>query len=268
LPVTPASLGYQTDLMLLGLQGSVIEPRAGYQVVRTPANPMFYWGNFLLLGGPPAPGTVSSWVSMFTQEFPGAGHVALGVDGTGGDAGDQPELAAAGLAIERNTVLTAGTTNPPPHPNEAAQFRMLDGDADADWLAALELQEAVYSDGESQGWEGFPGRRLQAKRQMQTQGFGAWFGAFKAGRMVSGLGVFSDGSGIARFQDVDTHPDHRNQGLAGTLVYQAGQYARKEMGAQTLVIVAEPAGPAIRIYRSVGFRDAETQVQLQRQSPG
>ena len=42
--------------MLLGLQGSVIEQRAGYQVVRTPTNPTFYWGNFLVLGGPPAPG--------------------------------------------------------------------------------------------------------------------------------------------------------------------------------------------------------------------
>ena len=187
------------------------------------------------------------------------------MDSTDGAAGDQPELAAAGLAVERNTVLAAGTTDPPPHPNETAQFRMLD--RDADWLAALELQEAVYPDGEPEGWEGFQGRRLQAKRQMQAQGFGAWFGAFQAGRMVSGLGVFSDGSGIARFQDVDTHPDHRNQGLAGTLVYQAGQHARKEMAAQTLVIVAEPLGPAIRIYRSVGFRDAETQVQLQRQPP-
>jgi len=81
--------------------------------------------------------------------------------------------------------------------------------------------------------------------------------------------VFSDGSGIARFQDVDTHPDHRNKGLAGTLVYRASQYALDEMAAQTLVIVADPAGPAIRIYRSLGFGDAETQVQLQRPaSPG
>jgi len=86
--------------------------------------------------------------------------------------------------------------------------------------------------------------------------------------MVSGLGIFGDGSGIVRYQDVDTHPEHRNQGLAGTLVYQAGQYAQKEMAARTLVIVAEPVGSAIRIYRSVGFRDAETQVQLQREPPG
>src|SRR6516165_7057248 len=112
-----ASLGYQTDLMLLGLQGSVIEQRAGYQVVHTPANPTFYWGNFLLLDGPPAPGTVSSWMSTFAREFPGAKHVALGVDGADGDAGDQAELVTAGLAIERNTVLSTGMTNPPPRPN-------------------------------------------------------------------------------------------------------------------------------------------------------
>lgn len=251
--------------MLLGLQGSVIEQRAGYQVVRTPANPTFYWGNFLLLDGPPGPGTVSSWTSTFARELPGATHVALGVDGTDGDAGDQPELATADLAIERNTVLSAGTTSPPPRPNENAQFRMLE--SDADWLAALELQEAGHQYGGSQGWRGFQGRRLRARRQMQAQGLGAWFGAFQDGRMVSGLGVFGDGSGIVRYQDVDTHPEHRNQGLAGTLVYQAGQYAQKEMAARTLVIVAEPAGPAIRIYRSVGFHDAETQVQLHREPP-
>jgi|GEM_PF-3718342 len=38
------------------------------------------------------------------------------------------------------------------------------------------------------------------------------------------------------------------------------------MAAQTLVIVADQSGVAIRTYRSVGFRDAETQVQAQRRS--
>ncbi len=259
--VAIVSLGYRTDLILLGLQGRVIEQRPGYQVIRTSANPTFYWGNFLLLAGPPAPGMVSSWVSTFAREFPGASHVAIGVDSTDGDAGEGPELAGAGLEVDRSTVLTAAATTPPPRPNQAAQFRALDGDAD--WLAALDLQEAVHGDGDSESWQGFTGRRLQAMRQLQAQGFGAWFGAFQAGRMVSGLGVFGDGSGIARFQNVDTHPEHRNQGLAGTLVYKAGQYAQQEMAARTLVIVADPAEPTIRIYRSVGFRDTETQVQLQ-----
>jgi ribosomal protein S18 acetylase RimI-like enzyme len=259
------SLGYRTDLMLLGLQGSMIEQRTGYQVVRTPANPTFYWGNFLLLDGPPVPGTVSSWMSTFASEFPGAGHAAIGVDGIGGAAGDRAELAAAGLEVDRNTVLTASSTTPPPRPNEAAQFRVLDGEAD--WEAALGLQEAVHSDGNRAGWQGFAGRRLQAMRRLQEQGLGAWFGAFEAGRMVAGLGVFGDGSGIARFQNVDTHPEHRRKGLAGTLVHKASMYALRDMAAQTLVIVADPDDAAIRIYRSTGFRDAETQIQLQRQPP-
>src|SRR5215813_15642524 len=119
------SLGYRTDLMLLGLQGSVIEQRAGYQVIRTPANPTFHWGNFLLLDRPPAPGTVSSWTSTFASEFPGAEHVAIGVDGTSGDAGDEVELSAADLETDRSTVLTAAAITPPPRPNQIAQFRKL-----------------------------------------------------------------------------------------------------------------------------------------------
>jgi ribosomal protein S18 acetylase RimI-like enzyme len=260
------SLGYRTDLMLLGLQGSVIEQRAGYQVIRTPANPTFYWGNFLLLDRPPAPGEVSSWRSTFIREFPAAEHVAIGVDGTDGDAGDEAELAAAGLETERSTVLTTTGTTPPPRPNEVAQFRILD--SDADWEAALGLQQAVHPYGEPAGWDGFNGLRLLGMRQMQVQGFGAWFGAFLAGRMVSGLGVFGDGSGVVRFQTVDTHPAHRNQGLAGTLVHEASQHARRALAAQTQVIVADQTGTAIRIYRSLGFRDAETQVQLQHRQPG
>jgi len=260
-----ASLGYRTDLMLLGLQGSVIEQRVGYQVIRTPVNPTFHWGNFVLLDRPPAPGTVSSWTTTFAREFPAAEHVAIGVDGTTGDTGDEAELAAAGLEADRSTVLTATVTAPPPRPNEVAQFRILEGDAD--WEAALELQQAVHPYGDPAGWDGFNGLRLLAMRQLQVQGFGAWLGAFQAGRMVSGLGVFGDGSGVVRFQAVDTHPEHRNQGLAGTLVHRASQYARQEMAAKTQVIVADETGPAIRIYRSVGFRDAEAQVQLQRRQP-
>jgi hypothetical protein len=45
-------------------------------------------------------------------------------------------------------------------------------------------------------------------------------------------------------------------------------YAQQDLAAQTQVIVADQTGTAIRIYRFVGFRDAETQVQLQRRQPG
>jgi hypothetical protein len=51
-------------------------------------------------------------------------------------------------------------------------------------------------------------------------------------------------------------------------VHQASEYALQEMAAQTLVIVADQTGTAVSIYHSVGFRDAETQVQLQRGQTG
>ncbi len=59
-----------------------------------------------------------------------------------------------------------------------------------------------------------------------------------------------------------THPAARRQGLAGTLVWRAGQHALGELGARTLVIVADPTEAAIRVYRSVGFADHETQLSM------
>ncbi|MBW8483071.1 GNAT family N-acetyltransferase [Actinomadura parmotrematis] len=260
--MTVLSLGFRSDLMLLGLQGSTVEQRDGHLAVRTPGNPGFYWGNFLLLAGPPAPGTVAGWVEVFRRAFPDAAHVAIGIDGVAGLAGHTGELAGAGLDIDRNTVMTASAVRPPPRPNEDAEFRVLAGDAD--WRAALELRVATHADAGIPGYREFAERHLTAMRRLQDRGHGAWFGAFQGGRMVSGLGVFGDGSGTVRYQSVDTHPEHRNQGLAGTLVHLAGRYALERMAARTLVIVADPGYAAIRIYRSVGFTDSETQVQLQR----
>ena len=63
---------------------------------------------------------------------------------------------------------------------------------------------------------------------------------------------YTDGNGLARLQAVDTHPDYRRRGLAGTLVHHAGAEGLTWPGVQTLVIVADPGDEAIRVYRSVG----------------
>ena len=42
-------------------------------------------------------------------------------------------------------------------------------------------------------------------------------------------------------------------------------YALAQLGAETLVIVADPDDEAIRIYRAAGFADQERQVQLMRE---
>ena len=76
------------------------------------------------------------------------------------------------------------------------------------------------------------------------------------------MGLFRAGEGLARFQSVETHPDFRGRGLAGTLVHRASGYGFDELGARTLVMVADPDYLAVRIYRSVGFADTEVQTQL------
>jgi ribosomal protein S18 acetylase RimI-like enzyme len=81
--------------------------------------------------------------------------------------------------------------------------------------------------------------------------------------LLSSLGIVADGSGLARFQSVETRPDARRRGLASALVHKAGHLALGR-GARRLVIVADPEYHAIGIYRSLGFREAETQVQLTR----
>ncbi|RJL31995.1 GNAT family N-acetyltransferase [Bailinhaonella thermotolerans] len=262
------SLGFRTDLMLLEMQGSSVTDRGDHLVVRTAENPGYRWGNFLLLEKAPGPGEVERWVDVFRREFPRAGHVAIGVDGVDGELGTPDEWRAAGLSVERGTVLTAGALREPRRGISLdVEIRELDGDPD--WAAALELRLAVGADLGYAGAEygEFAGRKLDAMRRLRERGLGAWFGAFLGGRMVSGLGIFGDGSGIARYQSVETHPEHRRRGLAGALVHRAGEYARDRLEARTLVIVADPEYTAIRLYRGLGFDGTETQVQLERATP-
>ncbi len=85
-PYAPAvrieSIGWQTDLRLRELEGAEILARADHLLVRTPENPGFRWGNFLVLGRMPAAGEAERWLNRFSEAFPTAGYVALGVDGT------------------------------------------------------------------------------------------------------------------------------------------------------------------------------------------
>lgn len=253
------SLGYRTDLALLQLGGSVVEDRGTHLVVRTPANPTFHWGNYLLLAQPPEPGEADHWVRTFEREFPEAQHRAFGVDGTGGAVGDLAAFAELGYETDASSVMTAHEVHPPARPHPTAEVRPLV--SDDDWAQQVAL--AVAGEAEHYSVE-FATRRGEAHRRNIENGHGQWFGAFLDGRLAASLGIFTSTDGLARYQEVKTHPDARGQGLAGTLVHAAGRHALDEMGAETLVIVADPDYLAIRIYRAVGFEGTETQLGASR----
>ncbi|MGH3187826.1 MAG: GNAT family N-acetyltransferase [Streptosporangiaceae bacterium] len=257
------SLGFRTDVALRVLEGAEVADHGDYLVIRSPDNPNFWWGNFILLGVPPRPGTAGPWLARFAAEFPAARHIALGVDAAGDQDEVPGEFAAAGLEIERATVLTAASVRPPPRPNSAVEIRPLA--SDADWRQALELNVRCFGYEDSQE---YLERRVTARRRLTQAGTGAWFGAFAGGRMLAQLGIFDAGGGFARYQDVETDPAARRQGLAGTLVWHAGRYGLRTLGAGTLVIVADPAAEAIDVYRSCGFADAQAQVTMERPPAG
>ena len=250
--------------MLRRLSGASVDDRGDHVVVRSPHNPGFYWGNFLLAPGPPGPGQAERWLARFGAEFPDARHVAIGVDGVDDDLGDCAALTAAGLTPDVAIVLVAEGLQPAVRTDPTAVLRPLAGDDD--WRQAVDLQLAMDAD-PTEEHRLFVVRRVAESRALVEAGHGVHVGAFVDGVMRAGLGLFTDGAGLARYQTVQTHPEFRRRGLAAGLLGLAADLVATGPAATRLVIVADPEYVAIDLYRRLGFVDLERQVQWQR-TPG
>jgi len=249
------SLGFRTDVALRVAEGAEVTDRGDCLVVRSPGNPGFWWGNFLLLGAWPKEG--DGWLDRFAAEFPRATHVAIGVDAA--ESGGDVPAEFGSLEAETSTVLTCDAIQAPRHVSTEAEIRPLE--SDRDWRESAGLTLRCYGE---QTPSDFQQLRSVARRRMTRAGRAAWFGAFEGGRLLAQLGVCDAGQGLARYQDVETDPAARRRGLAGTLVWHAGRFARERLGAGTLVIVADPDDGAIRVYRGCGFADAQHQFSFAR----
>src|SRR5262245_21340587 len=122
--------------MVLRLGGSELVDRVHHVVVRTPANPHFWWGNFILFD---RPGDVADRLALFAAEFPDSRHVAWGIDSIDGSAGDEEALTGAGFTIGRDTVMTCALEQlrEPSRPNADTEIRELRGD---DWERLRQLR--------------------------------------------------------------------------------------------------------------------------------
>jgi hypothetical protein len=204
-----ASLAFRTDLMVLALGGSEVAHRDRHVVVRTPANPTYFWGNFVLFADPVRPGEIAERLALFAAEHPGAAHVSWGIDTVDGTAGAEDELVEAGFHVGRDTVLTATALRPPARPADAELRPVESGD---DWSQALALHIACADPADEHVTEEFLAGWVAAARALCDRGHATWFGAFDDGKLRSSLGIVSDGSRLARFQSVETHPEARRRG--------------------------------------------------------
>ncbi len=260
--MTLRSLGYRTDLLFPRFDGEVVD-RGDYIVARTPTNPTFHWGNFLVFGGPPVMGDLDRWRTTFADEFkdsPEVKHIALGWDAPDGAMGETQQFLDAGFSLDESVVLSADRVHRPAKYCEEVEIRPLT--QDWEWQAKVDSnvagREPVYSE---EGYRVFATRQGERQRAMVAAGLGQWFGAFIDGRLAGDLGLFVF-DGLARFQSVGTHPDFRRRGVCGALVYETATLGLEQMGAKTLVMVADAHYHAARIYESVGFKPTEKQGAL------
>lgn len=256
------SLGYRTDLIFPRYEGEVTD-KGDYFVIRTPSNPTFHWGNFLLFAAPPQTGDKERWEQLFADEigpYPGVSHRAFGWDAPDGDMGEVQPFRDAGYRLDEAVILTAQTVHPPPKTNTEITVRPLS--SDEEWQQALHNQ--VVCRGEEYEFDSYmvyKQRQMERYRAMAEAGLGAWFGAFLGDTVTGDFGIYRDGP-IARFQSVGVRPEFRRRGVCGTMIYQGSQWAFKEMGSETLVMAADEHYHAAKIYESVGFKPTEKQIGM------
>ena len=264
----PKSLGLQTDLLFRRFEGEVIE-KDDYIVALTPKNPGYRWGHFLLFPAPPEAGDLERWKAIFAKEVgvpPAFNHFVFIWDGIDGNVGGIEPFLQAGFRVEKTAVMTAQQVHAPPKINSTCTIRTFTAD---DWPAWIKLQHAMNSaetpqnqeDDTDGGFTKFLWGKANEYQGMIEAGLGQWFGAYVDGELASSQGLFIWNK-LGRFQAVDTHPNHRRQGLAGTLVYHVAQKGLHDMGAETLVMCADPDYVAIKIYESIGFVTSEMTIGI------
>ena len=269
------SLGWRTDLVFARFDGEV-SYRGNHLCVRTPGNPTFWWGNFLLFRHAPGAGDLERWMALFDEEIasrqPGSRHRAFGVD-VRERLVLAPDFAAAGFTLNEATVLTLTRDQllaPPKRSPEGVEFRVLNLPSDSP--SVIDKQVAVDSARyDPVGYRVFAERQMARYAAMQRGGLGRWFGLMAQvdGRPVlaASCGLFRDparGGSLGRFQYVSTHPAWRRRGLCTTLVHAACRHGFEAMDLRTLVMVADPDDVAIGVYESLGFRRGTSTWQFER----
>ena len=253
------SLGWRTELIFARFDG-LVEERNDCVVIRTPGNPLFYWGNCIVLPRPPRDAELVHWLERFQTEVGQhtreSGHVAIGFDANGPH---EPLLSwqAAGFEIFRTAQLSldAGAPRPPARtPGNGFHFAALDLGRPTDLAAAVELQCASNEMGfEPQHYRRHRERQMLRYAAMQAAGLGGWFGIWHGAELVADCGLFRDGT-LGRFQHVGTHPAWRRRGLCTALIDAVTRHGIERLGLETLVMCADPDDVAIGIYESLGYR--------------
>jgi GNAT superfamily N-acetyltransferase len=265
--------GWRTDFILHRFGAEVIE-RDDCLVVRTPANPTFYWGNCLVLPHAPLDEDLAHWRARFDEEIarpqPESRHVAIGVDAPyAGEAMPSWRVAGFELKVTMMLRLVPGELR---DPRRAARgdvvVRPLDPAVESDAVIEVECTDAGPF--EPEGYRAYLRRQWLRYRAMHAAGQLQWFGLWCDGTLAATCGLIREAAeprAAGRFQRVVTHAAWRRRGLATALVHAVTDHALRHWRVGEIYMAADPADVAIGIYRSLGFSDVGTGWGLQRNAP-
>lgn len=252
------SKGLQSEFIFHAFEG-IVTDLGDCIMARTPSNPDYYFGNFLLFGGPPQADQIAGWITRFEQEFAPYSEVRHRTFQwlPSSPVSDEviAEFKQAGFTLDETQVLAGQAVHLDKPAPEGVEFRKLK--TDEEWKTALDSQARnVYPGATPEDYRRYKEACFDHHRRMADAGFGDWWGAFKGDELVANMGLYF-GDGVGRFQAVETSPEHRRQGICRAMVHHVSNDAFAKHPGITLILHADAHEVARHIYKSVGYEQIE-----------
>ncbi len=228
--------------------------------VISPDNPEYYWGNYLLFFEPPDVDDLPKHIELFHhrfQEFPEVKHVLIRWDGAELSAAVLQQARDLQLVPDHGFEMTASSLLDP-EPGDL-EIRPIEFSTEFESITALNIlcdpkeQKGcagyrLFKEGLRRSW-----RLLAGSQKMR------WWGAYDGDQLVGQCGMVLCSDHRGRYQSIETHPEYRRRGICSALVSTVGRHAIESAGCRSVLLGADPKGPAIGLYQRLGFVIEDTQ---------
>lgn len=242
------SLGLLSDKMFFDFDQNFKES-SEYFALSTPENPDFFWGNYLMFKSELEEGSFIKWPFLFDNEFSKDSRILHKTFSWAGkyDKQELEKFVQNNYDFSETIVLVAEAKDLKcPYKNKDIVCSIVD--LDSDWKELVDFQIETNTDFNPDHYAQFINKRMNKYKSYVMNNHGNWYIAKINDRIVADLGLFWSGT-LARFQNIKTHENYRKKGISQTLINFAVDNSKKDF----FVIEAEEDGPAINMYKRVGF---------------
>ena len=257
------SLGFQSERVINHLESVVLE-RPDYRILRTPANPGYYFGNLLALKVPLHSQSMAEWQACFAQAFaqdPLVQHQTYSWrPGPDQNMTTVEAFVSAGFDYEQMHVLAATPDSFAAPDALNLEVHLRDLTTADDWQQWLNLARLDFLHNPNpESVERYLAGKIANYRQLSAGGYGRYLGAFIDHRLIGYAGLYQLDR-LARFQSGLVLPEFENRNIAKTLLSQLVAQAPEHI--KRFVIIADAHYHATGLYQRLGFKIVERECSL------